>query len=348
MTNTTSRTTPSLGRRALSLGAASLAALPAAVRAQSADGGLAALTAAAKTEGELVFYTGATEVVARRAAEAFSAKYGIKTSFTRIAGGPLLQRFGAEASVGTFAADLILVAGGAVEFLKDGLSKSWLEPVDAAAIPAIQAGTFPAAFLRDGGAVIQVSPWGICYNTDSVKPADIPKTWQDLLKPRFKGRILIADTKGSAAYLDVWAQLADAFGPDFYAALRAQNPRWYDSGVPATQALAAGEGDLQIPAVDQQVRGLIDKGAPASLTYPSPSTGVEMFAILTHRSRIKHNAAARLFVNFLMTAEGNKLFNSDPGNFSVFDTAKLPAGYASPKPGTASRNAEIRKLLGLG
>ena len=75
--------------------------------------------------------------------------------------------------------------------------------------------------------------------------------------------------------------------------------------------------------------------------------GVEMHVVLTHRSKARHAAAARLFANFMMTPEGNKIFNSEPGSISVFDTASLPKQYVSPKRDAIARKDLIAKLLGF-
>lgn len=68
---------------------------------------------------------------------------------------------------------------------------------------------------------------------------------------------------------------------------------------------------------------------------------------LTDRSRAKHPNAARLFANYVLSAEGNKVVNDDPGGVTLYDTSRLPKEYRSPMPGTASRKDQIVKLLGL-
>ena len=227
------------------------------------------------------------------------------------------------------------------------MKNSWLDPIETAGIPAIESGIFPKAFLRYGGAIIQVSPWLVDINTDRVKPADVPRSWEDILAPRFKGKILLNDPKSADSYLDMWATLADAFGESFFARLRAQNIRWYADGVPAVQALAAGEGDIFFPGVRYLVQGMVDKGAPLDTAMLDPTSGVEMFAAVSARGKSRAPNAARLFAHFLLSPEGNKVFNQDPGNTSPYNRGELPKNYVSPKPETPARRAEIRQLLGL-
>ena len=313
------------------------------VRAQ-AD--LDALVKAANAEGEVSFYSGATENVAKRTGDAFTAKYGIKYSFVRLAGVATERRFGTEAEAGTFAIDFYLVST-AVPFALEAIKKGWVEPMSHAGIPAIRSGEFPAHFVTGPTAVVQVAPWGIAYNTEKVKGADIPKDWTDLLNPKFQGQFLLPDPRSSNAYITQWSVIREKYGEDFFARLRAMNPRQYPSGVPSTNALGAGEGAVQAPSVAAQIQATRDKGAPIAFFIPQYTSGVEMQIVLVNRARAKHPAAARLFAHFVMTPEGNKVFNSEPGSIGVFDTTNMPKDYVSPNLDALSRTNEVARLLGF-
>jgi iron(III) transport system substrate-binding protein len=322
------------------------AILSAIVHHASAADDMDALVAAAKAENDLTIYAAATDNVDRRIVKAFTDKYGIKAAYLRLPSGSLAQRYASEAQAGTFAADVVLVASQP-RFLQDGIKNGWLQPIEKSGLPVLKGGNFPSQFIRDGVAVVQVTPWLINYNTDRVKGADIPKNWPDLLNPKFKGQVLLDDPATADSHLDYWVVVADTYGPDFFAKLRALNPRWFVDAVPAMQALAAGEGDIEFATVQFVAQGLIDKGAPIATVTPDPNVGLEMDLALTDSSKAKHPNAAKLFANYLMSPEGGKIFNADPGSYSVFDTKGLPKGYVSPKPGAVSRKAEIRQLLGL-
>lgn len=318
-----------------------------AQRAAAAQKDLDTLVAAAKAEGELMFYSSPTENVAKRVAEAFNKKYGVKANFIRLSGATLLQRFAAESEGNVFVADLITTAGNSVEYGNDGVKKGWLEPIATAGLPALTSGEFPARFMMGPTAIIQISPWGIAYNTDRLKAAEVPKDWPELLSPRFKGQINITDPRSSDAQIDHWAMVLEKHGEGFFTALRAQNPRQFGNGVPNSNALAAGEGMVQVPAVPAQIQALKDKGAPVGWFAPDVSTGVEIQVALTTRTKAKHPNAGRLFAHYLMSKEGNAVLNADPGSVSVYDTASLPKNYQSPKPGSAARRDQFLKLLGF-
>ncbi len=323
----------------LGIGAASLA---------HAQSDLDALIKAAKAEpGTMTAYSAATENVAKRTADAFQAKYGIRTQYSRFNSAQLMQRYASEGQAGTFAADILFLAGGAQVFAEDGIKKGWVESVSDAGIPAMRSGEYPQAFNRGASAIVQVAPWMIAYNTEKLKGADVPKDWPDLLKPHLKGQILLANPGASSAYLDFWAPAIDKYGVDFFKKFLEQNPRQYPGGVPAVQALGAGEGMLTLPVVPAQVEATRGKGAPLATQVLDLTSGVEMQVILTARAKSKNPATARLMAHYVMTREGNAVYNDDPGGLTIFDTSKLPKLYQPPKPATAARAAEVAKLLGF-
>lgn len=343
----------SISRRAVLAAAVSIAlsmlSTPGYTQGSARDSAeLEALIKAAKAEGELTFYCAQVEVVARRVAEAFTAKYGIKSQFIRLPSSQLMQRYAAEAESGNIAADVVFNAGGAVEFAEEGIRKGWVESISAAGLPVLKGTQFPAGMNRGPTAVIQIGPEYFVYHTDKVKGADIPRTWADLLHPRFKGQILIADPRASDATLDQWVQVMNKYGEGYLRQFNAQVGRRFGSGVPAIQALAAGEGMLMIPITRPAIDGLRSKGAPINGLTPDVMTGVEMQVMLTARGKSKHPNAGRLMANWVMAPEGNKVFNDDPGGFTIYDLGSIPKGYEGPARGGTAFKEKITNLLGFG
>lgn len=313
-----------------------------------AQANLDALIKAAKAEGEVLAYWAPTENVAKRSGDAFTAKYGIKTSFIRFPGDGGLQRFGSEAEANTFAADLLLNSGtGSFRFAEEAIKKGWMDPVGSAGLPVIASGEFPAKFNRGATALLQLAPWQMTFNTDKIKPADFPKDWPDLLNPKWKGQILFANPRCCSVFQEFWKAMLDKYGEKFLSDLAAQTGRQYPSGVPAVQGLAAGEGAITLPTIVPQVQAVKSKGAPVDSIMPAYTTGIELHVLLTARSKAKHPNAARLYANFLMSREGNAVLNSDPGGFTMYDTAQLPAQYVAADIEASKQNDRMAKLLGF-
>ena len=308
---------------------------------------LDALVKAAKAEGKLTFYWSSNEPVAKRVADAFDAKYGIKAGFVRLTSGPLLQRYSSEADSGNIAADLILTGGTtAVNYAAECIKKGWAEPIGNANLPVIKSGEYPARFNRGTTAIAQVSPWLITYNTEKLKPQDFPKDWHDLLDPKYKGQILLGDPRGAVTYQEFWTAMLDKYGEAYLAQIGAQSTRRYSSGVPAVQALAAGEGTIHFPTIGSQTESVKSKGAPVDSVMPDYNTGLEFHVMLTARAKSKNPNAGRLFVNYVLSKEGNTVMNSDPGSLSVYGGMSLPKQYVAPSPGAEKNTARIAKLLG--
>ena len=312
----------------------------------SAQADLEALVKAARAEAELTFYTSHPEGASKRLADAFDAKYGIKTKFIRLASVQILQRYGSEAEAGNIAADLLMSGGRVLELANEGIRKGWVEPISQSGLPVLR-GEFPAKYNKGPSAVISIAPWGIGYNTDKVKGADIPKTWEDILNPKWRGQILLPSPYASDEYLNVWASLLDKYGEAFFARLRAQNPRQYPGGTQAVQALAAGEGAFVPPVVPSSLGVIKEKSAPVAMSTPDYTSGAEVQVMLTSRAKAKHPGAARLFANYVMSLEGNRIFNDDHGGFTIYDVSHLPGEYQSPRPGLVARKDEFAKLLGF-
>ena len=330
--------------------AATKPAAPATATAPSAaslQAELDTLIKAAKAEGEVVFYIALVDSVAKRVGDAFTAKYGIKYSFLRLSTGPLAQRYFAEAESGNIAADFVIVAGPYQAYTGDGIKKGWIESLAQANIPAIRSGQVPAKFNKGETVIVQVAPWQIGYNTQKVKAADAPKDLNDVLNPKWKGQIQVSDPRVGTTIAEFWALVLETKGEEFFTKFRAQNPRLYPGGAQSIQALGAGEGSIMVPVLVPQLMGPKEKGAPLEIAKLDQTTGIEATLVLTARAKAKHPAAARLFVNYLITPEGNKVLNSDTGAATIYDSGGLPSQYAPPSPTGAARADQFAKLLGF-
>lgn len=289
------------------------------------------LVKAAQKEGQLVFYSVVLPEADQRVATAFQRAYGIKTRFIRLADTQLAQRYSAEAQSGASAADVVL--SGNTAFVSQSEQKGWMTTLTKAGVPGYP-GTFPAKFLRPqaGTAVVQLEPSGIAYNTQAVPKAQAPKQWTDLLNPHWKGKILLVDPTSAPPYTDFWYVIQQKYGTGFLSKLRGQVSRLYPGAVPVTQALAAGEGAIAVPDVPAVESAAAAKGAPLSFAQPDLTTGPEV--VVGMSAHAPHPNAARLFAAFLLSAEGIKLLNQDPGSASPLQSS-LPAEYTSVNHATA-------------
>ena len=164
--------------------------------------------------------------------------------------------------------------------------------------------------------------WGIGYNTDKVKVADLPKTWQDVIAdPRFKqGDFGISDKPELFVYqLD--AKYGAPFAQQFSKDLFALKPQLRSEGQGAVpQLLANGTISLLMPAASYSISQLAAQGAPVSWYTPQPPiSNPSDLEIMSNATNID---AARIFVNWEASTEGQVIASEAEAISPVNDQLK--------------------------
>src|SRR6266498_4659706 len=144
----------------------------------------AMLEESARAEKEVVLYSSLNNEQIVTLVDAFKKKYpAIKPSFYRGTSRRVLQRAATEAKAGRFAVDLVTAAGFQLQLMKEsGLTQKFIPP---------EAAAYDPGFKDPEGHWINVHSLlnSMAYNTQLVRPNDAPKKYEDLLAPRWKGRI---------------------------------------------------------------------------------------------------------------------------------------------------------------
>ena len=325
-------------------GCAGESAAPEPDGTDAATGGLEELVAAAQEEGQLTFYLTPPEATAQALADAFFDEYGIEANFVRLTGAELATRYSSEAEAGAPVADLVMPSYDS--FIDTGLEDGWFVPLNEAGIPDFDA--FPADALIDGGktAVVQYAPSALSWNTDQLGDTPVPESFEDLADPDYAGKVLLTDPSSSQAYLQFWTLMIDEYGIDTVEAIAGNKVRLYNSVVPMTESLVAGEGSVTGPNVGAVVNGAKSQGAPIDFQIPDVTTGPEIVLAISENAASPN--AARLFAHFLLSEEGAEIINPGDGVFSAYETADLPPGYVRVDRDEALANQEqILSAFGL-
>ncbi|MBZ2172257.1 ABC transporter substrate-binding protein [Nitratidesulfovibrio sp. SRB-5] len=174
---------------------------------------------------------------------------------------------------------------------------------------------------------------GIAYNTRYVKQA--PTSWQDLMKPEYKGAFGIANPALSGtSYMSV-AMLEKAFGWEFFKKLRANGAKMGKGSGQVVDDTSSGDLVASL-AVDYITNDKIEKGATIALVYPQ-----EMLVIPSPVAIIKGSPnveAARKFVDFLLSREGQAIIAGE-GTLPVRADVEVPARFKLPTPADAVKRA---------
>jgi iron(III) transport system substrate-binding protein len=271
-------------------------ALPVAARAQGSPN--LKLVEAAKKEGELVYYTTMTLDQSKAVVDRFEKKYGIKTTLFRTGGGPLLNKILTEARGGRFDWDIVVGRGEMViPLMQRKLLASYHSPeskmIDEQLVD--KEGYWTAYY---------VNSYVLGWHTKLVKREDVPKTYDALLNPKWKGGLISLDTE---AY-GLFEGLKGAWGKDkalaYFKKLAAQEPVLKRGNTERVQLAVAGEYSL-IVAYNQTIQRMTSRGAPIDWLPLEPAvTQVNPVMI---GAKAPHPNAARLFNDFILSKEGQEM-----------------------------------------
>jgi iron(III) transport system substrate-binding protein len=310
-----------------------------------------ALIEAAQAEGSLTWYGGSSETGLTGTAEAFSERYGIEVNFTRLVTAQIAERFGAEVTGGNVQADVMSTVNPL--FFEDQLAQGNLIELTDDEVPGV--GEWEEQYLSESGAaaVIGIAPYTVAWNTDVV-PDFQPESWEDLIDPAVEGEIILADPRASAAWAQVWSAVLNdpELGEDYITQFSGQGFRQIvESAGPGTQLLAAGEGGMIFATTSSQVTPLADQGAPLEqffLADPAPVS----FIYAGIPADAPHPNAARLFLQWLLTEEGQTAYNISEFQASPLGDLEglvpVPEGLIPPDPEQATADLpRVVELLGL-
>ncbi|MGA8516269.1 MAG: extracellular solute-binding protein [Burkholderiaceae bacterium] len=301
------------------------AAMPLLSAAQGMDPGLltstaadrtAKLVAAAKIEGSLTLYTSIAEKDLKPLIEPFEKKYGVKVNTWRASGDSVLNRTITESKAKRYTADM--VHAGAVE-LEVLHREKMLQPVASPHFADLMEGSVPA---HKEWATTLYSLWVQAYNTQSVKAAELPKTYADLLDPRWKGR-LGYEVENIDWFVTVVQSMGEAKGIKYFRDLASTNGISVRKGhTNLTSMVAAGEVPLALTVYNYMPEQLKKKGAPIDSIVLQPSVArANGVGVMRHAQR---PAAAALFMDYLL-GEGQTAFAALeylPSNLKVPSTQR--------------------------
>lgn len=271
------------------------------------------LEAAAKKEAKVVFYTATDVAVAEKLASEFEKEHpGIDVQVERSGSERVFQRIGQEYQTGIHNADVIETSD-AVHFLYFK-QQGWLLP----AVPQEVADKWPADERDPDGqfAAYRAHLSVMAYRTDLVKEGDAPKTWQDLLDPKYKSKMVKAHPGYSGTIMTATGVLSKLLGWEWFEKLGQQDVMQVQSSTEPPKKLAQGERAIQVDGNEYNIFRLQDEGAPIKIVYPPEGTpmAVGNAAILKDGP---HPNAAKVFYAFLFSKEAQQL-NSDFGGLRSF------------------------------
>ncbi|HEV8721592.1 MAG TPA: extracellular solute-binding protein [Candidatus Binatia bacterium] len=251
----------------------------------------------ARKEGEVIWYTSMSLTDFPKIVGAFekSVPY-VKVRTNRLSQSSILPKIETEARAGRFAVDVVGSAPMEMWELKQrGYSGAYLSPE----LKAFPNGSFdPQGFWSS----VEVTPLVLAFNTKLVSPDEAPRNYQDLLQPKWKGKMNFGSDE--YAWFSVMLDgMGKAKGLEYMKALARQQLHIPGgSSIMRVQLMLAGESAIVIAARGRRATELKEKGAPIDYRlldpYPAEPNGLALMR------RAAHPHASILFTDWLLSEEG--------------------------------------------
>jgi iron(III) transport system substrate-binding protein len=289
------------GSTALAVGA--VFASPVRAAPPPAEAITPALIEAAKKEGKVVFYTAMDLQFAERLGKTFEQKFpGITVRVERSGAERVFQRIGQDYKSNIHAVDVVNTADQShvIIWKREG----WLAPY----LPEEVVKYFDNKYYDPDALALTtrvlVSAFGI--NTNLVKMEDAPKSFADLLDPKWKGKMVKAHPAYSGTIMNATFEIARDLGWDYLEKLSKQNVLQVQSATDTPKRIALGERAVMIDGASYLVIRGKESGQPVDIIYPSEGTPVATSPSVVMVGAPNPNAA-RLFQNWMHGREGQQL-----------------------------------------
>jgi iron(III) transport system substrate-binding protein len=267
-----------------------------------------ALITNAKAEGKIAFYANITAI--EPVMEAFTKKYGVKGEYTRVSTDKYVATVTTEHEAGKLMADVLQAPIPILEILKGkGVLASYKSPA---------AADYPKWTSKDEKIqIFGIEYIALIYNKEFVKPADVPKRYEDLTDLKWRGKIVMANPTTHATTISWLVGLKEqVFSTEdawmkFVKGLAANKPMFVSSFGPTPAPIESGEKLLGI----SMPKYIVTK-APAPLDWArveQPLLGTPRGMGIT--SKAPHPNAARLFFDYWLSKESAKILAEKVGEY---------------------------------
>jgi iron(III) transport system substrate-binding protein len=274
----------------------------------------------ARREGSLLLYTTGTQI--KPLIDRFEQKYPyIRVELARASSADTARKVVEEYRAGYEKVDAFELASHGLVVPRD---ENILQPFKS---PELAAFAADAVESKRHWVVVRESYTGIGFNTKLIPAERAPKTYEALLDAQWKGRMAISGV--STTSVNWVGTMIIVRGRDFVRKLGGQNVRIYNlTGRALANLMTAGEVMLSPTIYNSHVAASAEKGAPLGWLAPGPVPVTDTGVAIARKA--PHPHAAMLFVDFLMSKEGQILYQE--------------LGYDSPRNDVAGAGARVEKL----
>ncbi|MBQ2617686.1 MAG: ABC transporter substrate-binding protein [Synergistaceae bacterium] len=260
-------------------------------------------SAMAAPSGKVMLYSSMQEDQLVAIKKGFEAKYPEIVMDYYFAGtGRVITKIATEHQAGQVAADVIWVGDPSdyLSFKKEGILEKYSSPEASAIAPKF---IDPDGFYTGA----RMMNMGIGYNSALVEPQDAPKSWNDLLDPKWEGQIVMTDpaSAGTTKYFVAALLASPKYGEEYFKKLRA-NGCELESGTTATHNQVAASAYQVGIMLDYVSHNLMAQGSPIGFTY-LPEDLISIFSPIGLVKGSANNENGKLLYDFILSKDGQKI-----------------------------------------
>lgn len=259
------------------------------------------IEAAKKESGKIIAYGSMETNTAEPIIEAFTKKTGLQVEYWRASATKAMDRALTELRAGKHLFDVMVNNSGATTVMhKEGIFAKYDSPM---------ASAFPKdAIDPDLGVSYRHAPIGIFYNKSMIKPGDAPKSLEDLLNPKYRGKFVMPDPTQHTTTLQWVASLYKIMGKEkadkYIRDLGATKPLMVESFAPSAERVATGETPIAISLI-RYVVTYGEKGAPVDYVRLGKFLSTGQYLNLSHKAPRPNGGKA--LIDFFLGEESARL-----------------------------------------
>ncbi|HET6467062.1 MAG TPA: extracellular solute-binding protein [Geminicoccaceae bacterium] len=298
----------------------------------------------ASAQETFVWYTGLALEASDELSKMFTAKTGIPAEYFRAGSNNLAQKFEQEVQADQVRCSALLIT-------TPTLVARWAEQGLILPYDSPEFAQYPEQFVLQGFAgPASAEPLCMAYNSEMIAAEEAPQSWEDLLDPKWKGKLALTDAASAASALHWYAALRSVHGPSFMEKLSEQDVLVRTGGADVANTLVSGERPVAAMITQSHASRAI--GAGASLRIVVPEEGVPLvYSVICVPAKAPSPEIGKQFVDFVLGEEAQVMLQNKYFSPSLrkgippieLDTGARALGDITP---IASSPQDMEKFLG--
>jgi iron(III) transport system substrate-binding protein len=262
------------------------------------------LPRSARAQETFVWYTGLATEASDAVSKQFTATTGIPAEYFRAGSNNVVQKFDQERQADQVRCSAILITIPVLmaQWAKEGVLMPYDSPEFA---------QYPEEFVIAGyAAPVAGEAMAMAYNAEMVSAEEAPKTWEDLLDPKWKGKLALTDAASASSALHWFAALQSVYGKEFMEKLAQQDVLVRTGGADVANTLVSGERPVAAAITQSHASRAIGKGGALRVVVPEAGAPV-ITNVIGIPAQAPDPETGKQFLDFILSEDVQVMLQDD-------------------------------------